>query len=738
MVNNKINTLISLSSLNGEDTDIQSKIDSLISSESVLVISKTFCPFSIDVKDLLTETIGVRITALELDQMTLGSKVQTYIKTKYEHTTVPAVFICGEFIGGCDTLKAKYFKGELDELLKDLKMEPVALDADKLENAKLVSAPRGSAIHPLFWFPNVINDHVVRVTGCQVFVLSVLSAVYYEDEIGSYLAVFLLIDFITRFVVGSSMSVLGMIATVITASFVPSFKPGPPKQFAALCGVCFSAVAVACYFTGHEVWGAVVVAMLAGASGLEGFVGFCLGCLFYSWGIQFGLIPDYVYRIYTSSRQEIVDSWNYLNVETKNAVAPEPVFVDSKNPIALKYKKKSDDWTLQDFHLVRNMQVTYFAMPLSLSGLASALKIGANNWGATSFPGIALSTEKEFLESRYWEVVSIISATVFVLMTILYGIRLIKHPAKCKTEWDCPLRSPSFGTWTITMMLLAFLFYDAIDDDDYILSISRGFFYFAISLHIILTVMKTAEWIGFRLELEHVHASWMIFPVGLGVAVSCYPVFAGDYNDFLSDDLILANAMYSVAYLMWITLFVITFFKAVTTHNSDDRVRHALFIWLAAPGVIGFSDYILCTAASATIDNDFGQCQINFIQHYALGLFFFAVFIWASMPHINFFGRDKFSMNYWVECFALDMLAATSVAFHLITEGNTKVGFMYTFIVIAGIANALAFLHTLASVIRRRAVFTPVSKDKVYIFMPCIKCKRQSNLWFSVDFTLDC
>lgn len=148
-----------------------------------------------------------------------------------------------------------------------------------LDTAKLVTPPRGKAVHALFWFPPTVNDYVVRVVGCQVFSLSVISAVFHEEEIAKWIAVFILIDFVTRFTVGSSLSVLGMIATVLTAHWKPSFKPGPPKQFASFCGVMFSTVSVCCFFTGHELWGAVVIAMLAGAAGLEGFVGFCLGCL---------------------------------------------------------------------------------------------------------------------------------------------------------------------------------------------------------------------------------------------------------------------------------------------------------------------------------------------------------------------------------------------------------------------------------------------------------------------------
>lgn len=97
----------------------------------------------------------------------------------------------------------------------------------------------------------MVNNYVVRGTGLMVFFLCVISIVFYKEVWGAWVAAFLLIDFVTRMLVGSSLSVLGMMATLLTSPFEPQFKPGPPKQFASFCGVCFSLVATACYFTGE-------------------------------------------------------------------------------------------------------------------------------------------------------------------------------------------------------------------------------------------------------------------------------------------------------------------------------------------------------------------------------------------------------------------------------------------------------------------------------------------------------
>jgi hypothetical protein len=93
-------------------------------------------------------------------------------------------------------------------------------------------------------------------------------------------------------------------------------------------------------FKGHEIVGAIFMGMLCGAAGLEALMDFCLGCLFFGYGIQYGIIPEQVYRIYTATRQETVDSWNFRFGES-NAPEPNKVDTDAHSPISLKYKKKS-------------------------------------------------------------------------------------------------------------------------------------------------------------------------------------------------------------------------------------------------------------------------------------------------------------------------------------------------------------------------------------------------------------
>lgn len=99
---------------------------------------------------------------------------------------------------------------------------------------------------------------------------------------------------------------------------------------------------------------------------------------------------------------------------------------------------------------------------------------------------------------------------------------------------------------------------------------------------------RFGEWIGKRYELEHVHPSWIILPVGGFVSALVAPIVRAVASPISSDeaaaigttnDVELASFFYAFAFFMWIVLFTITFYKVATTHNSDDRLRTQVCRW---------------------------------------------------------------------------------------------------------------------------------------------------------------
>ncbi|KAF9308890.1 hypothetical protein BG000_011153 [Podila horticola] len=95
---------------------IKAKVDALIADNAIMVFSKSYCPFCIKAKNLLTKLNAV-FKAVELDREEDGADIQAYLQQLTNQRTVPNIFIGQNHIGGCDNLTALEKSGELKTLL---------------------------------------------------------------------------------------------------------------------------------------------------------------------------------------------------------------------------------------------------------------------------------------------------------------------------------------------------------------------------------------------------------------------------------------------------------------------------------------------------------------------------------------------------------------------------------------------------------------------------------------------
>ncbi|NP_001352099.1 glutaredoxin [Cicer arietinum] len=92
------------------------KAKEIVSSNPVVVFSKSYCPFCVQVKKLFTN-LGVTFKAIELDSESDGSEIQGALAEWTGQRTVPSVFIGGNHIGGCDATTNLHNQGKLVSLL---------------------------------------------------------------------------------------------------------------------------------------------------------------------------------------------------------------------------------------------------------------------------------------------------------------------------------------------------------------------------------------------------------------------------------------------------------------------------------------------------------------------------------------------------------------------------------------------------------------------------------------------
>ncbi|KAL3624263.1 hypothetical protein CASFOL_033079 [Castilleja foliolosa] len=104
------------------------KAKEIVAANPVVVFSKTYCPYCVSVKDLLTK-LGATFKAIELNTESDGSEIQDALKEWTGQRTVPNVFIGGEHIGGCDATTNLHNQGKLVPLLTAAKALPTKASA---------------------------------------------------------------------------------------------------------------------------------------------------------------------------------------------------------------------------------------------------------------------------------------------------------------------------------------------------------------------------------------------------------------------------------------------------------------------------------------------------------------------------------------------------------------------------------------------------------------------------------
>ncbi|KAM0750098.1 putative glutaredoxin Grx1 [Meredithblackwellia eburnea MCA 4105] len=92
-------------------------VDSIIKENHIVVFSKSWCPYCTRAKNLL-KSLNEEAKVFELDEMEQGAEWQAYLGDKTGQSTVPSIWIDGEFIGGSSDLMGKHNSGELAKILK--------------------------------------------------------------------------------------------------------------------------------------------------------------------------------------------------------------------------------------------------------------------------------------------------------------------------------------------------------------------------------------------------------------------------------------------------------------------------------------------------------------------------------------------------------------------------------------------------------------------------------------------
>ncbi|MCD7446691.1 Glutaredoxin-C4 [Datura stramonium] len=99
-----------------EAGDASAFVKKTISSHSIVIFSKSYCPYCRKAKGVFKE-LNQKPYVIELDERDDGWSIQDALSEIVGRRTVPQVFINGKHIGGSDDTVEAYENGELAKLL---------------------------------------------------------------------------------------------------------------------------------------------------------------------------------------------------------------------------------------------------------------------------------------------------------------------------------------------------------------------------------------------------------------------------------------------------------------------------------------------------------------------------------------------------------------------------------------------------------------------------------------------
>lgn len=686
---------------------------SLLRSERVSVVCRRSCPYCMEAKRILDSTMmacdGGDVVYLWIEDMDGGSAMLSQMKHELACSTVPMIFIGGEFVGGCDSITKMRSKGELlarvcnavggkgydsNECLKE-RLNNLSGDLDSFmteetqaeddyyipdekfydaQSAPALTERAAKAYPPLFYFPEVVDNNVVRLVGLQVVIVNILAIVWRKNVWTHYMILGLALDNLGRFMFGPGPSPLGQLAKCLAVPLQPSFKPGIPKQFANGCGLSMSIIATVFLFvTGFDserIIASCFMGVYAALAALEAGINFCMGCYMFGWLVQCGVFPKEIYSLCISS----VPEYYYTYEEaTKVLELPEPEHVTLQYPgkpksaIDVKYKTKSNDHDAQSFGLVKYTKASHFSIVLGILGLAALWRLAGNSQLLvyTNTPG---------------DVFAIIGACSLAFHGLLYIARFVWYRNKVYKDWMHPVNSNALIIPPASFVLLAFCTYGRFAAAN---TLAKVLYWIGAPLTLLVSLVLVARWVTDAHSQEHINAGWLLTPTANFVCALVAPGIDSRYTEA-------AFLWFSFAIAIAVPIYVLTLQKAIMFNDPDDRVRPLKWGLVAVTAVACIANAFLAGEFTFT-------SKVLYFISLSLGLMLGCLYLTGHFSRVKFDATSS-----WMIAFPLEALSLATIVYATNVQGTLPEGMAYAGLAISSWTVATLALQTLFSVLMKK------------------------------------
>ncbi len=306
---------------------------------------------------------------------------------------------------------------------------------------------------------------------------------------------------------------------------------------------------------------------------------------------------------------------------------------------------------------LQHFPIAWFAMIMGLGGLTIA-------WlRAEQILSLPFSISSWLLPA---------SSGLFVLLALLYTIKLVKYRAAAVAEFEHPVKLNFVPTVSIALILLsiAWLPFSA--------PYSKLLWLAGTALHLVLTLHVVTRWMHHgKYEITHLNPAWFIPVVGnILVPIAGAQHAPAEISWFF----------FSVGLVFWPVLLTILFNRVIFHGSLPERLMPTLFI-LIAPPAVGFLSYVALT----------GEVDAFARVLYYAALFFTILLI----AQLRWFTRLGFFLSWWAYSFPLAAITIATLTMFQHTGDPLFLRLSGIFLAIASVVIAALFIRTCLAVARR-------------------------------------
>ncbi|WP_413203599.1 SLAC1 anion channel family protein [Rhodospirillum sp. A1_3_36] len=212
-------------------------------------------------------------------------------------------------------------------------------------------------------------------------------------------------------------------------------------------------------------------------------------------------------------------------------------------------------------HWLSHVPIPLFAVVMGVSGLGLAWRKASHVLGIPEEVG---------------DGILMFSALLFLCISALYGLKLLRHPGEVRREFTHPIRVNFFPAFSISLLLLAVA---ALPNAP---SLAQNLWITGAALHLLGTIYLMGRWFTQSHEISMINPAWFIPVVGnILVPIAGVPLGHSEASWFF----------FSIGLIYWIVLFTIVFHRIVFHHPLATKFLPTLFI-LIAPPAVGYLAYV--------------------------------------------------------------------------------------------------------------------------------------------------